>query len=356
MEYAASALRAYCEMHGVVERITWSNVGDLLDRLSDTSVNTVINMALVLIERVMAAEALDCSDLNKFSRAVKAKRITTADLRLFLIAVIDEKDVGSIQQIISDLRPTTPSVVLSRALLAFDTTERCKPGSNPPSRTLAQLLNRYVQDYKTGKYASPYTSVVGPSGIGKSASVKNMAMSNIQYVCYVSLASESSSAVPRRSHAAAEIARFPHVAAEILRFDQAAARNIPQDKRAILCRKWSGFIMAAAIDVQACRRSGLSPAAYFKIQTGDFNIYYANSLIEFGGELEGEVDRQNTYEHLIEKYVTGRQKVLAKCLPEDCTPVVPEYESIIICLDEARALLHDDNSPQFRCSGKQFGI
>jgi hypothetical protein len=94
-------------------------------------------------------------------------------------------------------------------------------------------------------HLAPYTSVVGPSGIGKSFSVAQMAKAHGLYVVYANFSPRGSKGYPKRSAIADRIPQF----------------NDPLDelgKREKLTCFWESFIRIALMQVAICR-TGASP-------------------------------------------------------------------------------------------------
>lgn len=111
---------------------------------------------------------------------------------------------------------------------------------------------KYHKDYISTKYLAPYTTPVGPSGIGKSFTVAQLAYQHGVYVIYSSLAPEGSLQYPERS-----------AIADIL--------PLGGDKETQI-NFWRSHLIIALSDVDVCRRVGISPGAFYKLQT--MNAYY----------------------------------------------------------------------------------
>ncbi|KAL1985908.1 hypothetical protein VTN96DRAFT_7173 [Rasamsonia emersonii] len=73
-----------------------------------------------------------------------------------------------------------------------------KPGRDITSTIYQQIYN-YYSDFDSAIHLAPYTSIVGPSGIGKSFVVEQIAREHRTYVVYASLAKSGSDTYPRRS-------------------------------------------------------------------------------------------------------------------------------------------------------------
>lgn len=97
------------------------------------------------------------------------------------------------------IRPADERPWYQIAARAFYSAERPTANGNLPSKLVyQQLLDRYKK-YTKGNYLVPCTSMVGPSGIGKSFTIQQMAVQHGIYVAYTSFARKSSGAYPNRS-------------------------------------------------------------------------------------------------------------------------------------------------------------
>lgn len=109
---------------------------------------------------------------------------------------------------------------------------------------LSQIRYLY-EEYRSAKHIAPYTSIVGPSGIGKSFVIQQMARDG-SYVVYASLASRGSHAYPRRSIIADQIADF-----------------VDREKMTVF---FECYIAANLVNVELCREFGISPLGFFDVQ------------------------------------------------------------------------------------------
>lgn len=84
------------------------------------------------------------------------------------------------------------------AKLAFDREEALPTNGSSSSQTLLDEIDNYIEQYyaETGFFLAPYTSLVGPSGMGKSFAVKQLAKVHSQYVLYISLAPPGTAPIP----------------------------------------------------------------------------------------------------------------------------------------------------------------
>ncbi|KAK9479312.1 hypothetical protein V1514DRAFT_366863, partial [Lipomyces japonicus] len=91
---------------------------------------------------------------------------------------------------------------IDKASAAFEHEECVGFDRVQSSATLLQHLKKYFRLYNDGKIFSSYVAVVGPSGIGKSFTIKQLANAQNVYVVYCSLAVSNGSAYPPRSEVA----------------------------------------------------------------------------------------------------------------------------------------------------------
>lgn len=120
------------------------------------------------------------------------------------------------------------------------------------SRSLVKKINKYFEKY-TSSYLAPYTSLVGPSGVGKSYAIQHMARKGI-YVIYASFAHRGSSAYPRRSLLADEIQ--------------------PHDDREKLTIYFECYVAAGMANTFICREKNISPLGLFDIEVkSEFSLY-----------------------------------------------------------------------------------
>jgi hypothetical protein len=82
---------------------------------------------------------------------------------------------------------------------------RSEEGQAGIAQTIYSQISNYYSRYDPVVYGSPYTSIVGPSGIGKSFTLQSIARQGLAYVVYVSLAEPESAAYPPRSYVASDL-------------------------------------------------------------------------------------------------------------------------------------------------------
>lgn len=231
-----------------------------------------------------------------------------------------------------------------------------------PSETICQEIMKYHKDYISTKYLAPYTTPVGPSGIGKSFTVAQLAYQHGVYVIYSSLAPEGSLQYPERS-----------AIADIL--------PLGGDKETQI-NFWRSHLIIALSDVDVCRRVGISPGAFYKLQT--MNAYYGyqqgfakrvSALFDMYKTRKTSQKFDQSWYANVNKLITDNTKSLEfwkRCLEKDnhnsSTTATPGKHILnaLICMDEARALYGGENSQLFRSftealriqflGGRFFGI
>lgn len=79
---------------------------------------------------------------------------------------------------------------------AFYREEIPTPDGRLASKPIYRKIVYYYHTYTHGKHLAPYTSIVGPSGIGKSFMVSQMAHGYGLYVVYSNFAEKGQTAIP----------------------------------------------------------------------------------------------------------------------------------------------------------------
>ena len=90
-----------------------------------------------------------------------------------------------------------------------------------------------------GNHLAPCTSIVGPSGFGKSFIIQQIAVKHGIYVAYTSFARKGSGAYPGRS-----------VIADII------FEGLPKKG---LAKLWRTLITASLTEIEVCKRAGITP-------------------------------------------------------------------------------------------------
>lgn len=107
---------------------------------------------------------------------------------------------------LSPAAPITPAIdpAAQKAESAFH--RESLPGRDFATPVLDAIFKRY-KEYDSQYFFAPYAAIVGPSGIGKSFTIQQIARSGT-YVVYTCLAKDRSHSYPRRSFVADEIDEF----------------------------------------------------------------------------------------------------------------------------------------------------
>ncbi|KAI5307048.1 hypothetical protein KEM56_005329 [Ascosphaera pollenicola] len=246
-----------------------------------------------------------------------------------LIEALVSEDAQALQEAVRELftQSSTSQQLLApgasaTASAAFRTQERHRPGAQSASSRLSSVLIDYSKRYTPGYYSAPYTAVVGPSGIGKGAAVRNIAISNTHYVSYVSLAKADSEAVPGRSKIIAD---------QIDRWT--TKEGLEGAKlRQYQVRQWMKFCLAVLVDVELCHDLKISPARFYEAQLGDESELYWENFVPSASCLTAETLRQSLFG------ASDYQKA--------------QESLVVICIGEARFLLDSDQQSPFRSFGE----
>ncbi|CRG89919.1 5-oxoprolinase (ATP-hydrolysing) [Talaromyces islandicus] len=134
----------------------------------------------------------------------------------------------------------------------FHTQEK---GKANVSEALWEKIYSYYSQYSPSVYFSPYTSIVGPSGIGKSFSIQSIARKGLAYVVYASLSPPQASSYPGPSY--------------LTGYLTSNETSYSPDDRARMTTQYETFIAASIRQVQLCCQHGISPSDYFTMQVYD---------------------------------------------------------------------------------------
>lgn len=177
-------------------------------------------------------------------------------------------NVNSIDQfteMLSNILPITKQketkIPREATALAFHRDKKLTANGNCPSESIYKKIIEYYQTYNPKKHLAPYTSVVGPSGIGKSLAIQQLAMQHNMYVVYASLARRKSNAYPRRS---------------------GIADALPWGSREDKAEFWECFITVGLSMVEVCKEAGITPAGFYNLQTKE---YYSAYQTEFSQQV-----------------------------------------------------------------------
>lgn len=231
---------------------------------------------------------------------------------------------------------------------AFHRKERPTPDGRLTSEAIYNKIVQYYKAYPNGKYLAPYTSVVGPSGIGKSFIISQMAHGYGMYVVYSNFAERGMLPYPERS---------------------AIADILPHDEtRAVQASFWESYLMVAMCDVELCRRVGVSPGGFYCLQTmkayRDYQENFSKRVSVFFKNYSGDMQldetnhkrRAKAAELLRANVEASEQKLESwweRLNKNNHNPTVTaatgkDVPNALICLDEARMLLDGGESLLFR--------
>lgn len=137
---------------------------------------------------------------------------------------------------------------------AFHRQEVQTPQGSYPSHEVYDKICSCYSSFDKEEHVCPYTSVIGPSGIGKSFAVSQLAYRHGVYVVYITLAPEESSSYPARSVIASQL---PNI-----------------DSRETKVCFWECFLVVTLLDAAMCQKSNISPAGFYHLQTmAEYSIY-----------------------------------------------------------------------------------
>src|SRR5438034_4621987 len=139
---------------------------------------------------------------------------------------------------------------------------RPEGGQRNVAKPVYDQIVKYYREYDDSVYGSPYTSIVGPSGIGKSFVIQSIARQGLAYVIYVSLAEPSSKAYPRRSLLAQSMT--------------SSHPSYTETERAAMTTFFECYIAASMVQVRLCRKHRIHPLEFFNMQVCD--IYQAYQI------------------------------------------------------------------------------
>lgn len=209
--------------------------------------------------------------------------------------------------------------------------------------------------YNSKSYIAPYTSLLGPSGIGKSYAIQHIARKGI-YVVYANLGDHDSMTYPRRSLLADRIALFQY--------------------RSPLTIYSECYVAASMVNVEICKDLKITPIAFFdmqaKVEFRGLQRDLQKSLDSLYWKSKTNVDEQGhprirstdypdddfNYRSYIDpglkEYKTNAHRAISKSFKEansaeyvTSQPSASEDKlQAIICFDEARALLDTEHRPE----------
>ena len=230
---------------------------------------------------------------------------------------------------------------------AFHRKERPTPDGRLSSQEIYRKIIQYYRAHIQGKYLAPYTSVVGPSGIGKSFTISQMAHGYGMYVVYSNFAERGMSRYPERS-----------AIADILPYE---------GTRAAKACFWESYLMVAMCDVELCRHVGVSPGGFYYLQTmkayRNYQEDFSNRVSGFfqnyrGNYVQGPYEKRRAkLADLLRANVEAfeeRLKLWRECLekrnhnPKVRAVTGKDVPNALICLDEVHMLLDGEESLLFQ--------
>ncbi|KAL2888615.1 hypothetical protein HOO65_030116 [Ceratocystis lukuohia] len=142
---------------------------------------------------------------------------------------------------------------------AFKIPEKAHPAYGYPSQNLCDDLTEYHQAFKQSarEYLSPYTSIVAPSGTGKSYTVSQLAVKHNKYVIYLNFAPPRHAGYPGRS---------PYTPLILQTLDQVNSGASFLARRNIMEWKWALIMKTLLCLARAARSAGISPEDFFRYQ------------------------------------------------------------------------------------------
>ncbi|KAK2813650.1 hypothetical protein FQN50_000048 [Emmonsiellopsis sp. PD_5] len=284
-------------------------------------------------------------------KAVKPKRATTKPEGTAAFEEHDWTNVPSgtrinLEQLERSLRPPAPPPP-DPTIVAFYSKEEVNSNGRRPSQEVFDKTVEYYNLYRTRRYMAPYTTIVGPSGIGKSFSVQQLAVHHGLYVVYSSLADGESPGYPPRSVIADRIHPSTYGLDRLVRF-------------------WESYIIISLMHVEICKRVGISPAGFYNLQVRKEYKRYQDSFSSAVFLLDSADisfyslfirKAKPMFEESLNKYCQESTKSLSEWLKtlkdNDHNPDSPprttqeKTPEAVICIDEARALL--DHNESRRC-------
>lgn len=264
--------------------------------------------------------------------------------------------VGLLRELLPRVRQVDVNEGYDVAAKAFYAEEKPTADGHRPSDDFCTQLLQSFDAYDPQSHLSPYLSIVGPSGIGKSFMVQQMAVRHGIYVLYISFARLNSGAYPSRSVIASMI-----------------PKNATRDQ---LFEFWSVFIETSLAVVEGCREVGITATGLYNLQAKD---YYEDHQREFtdlvfkalskrrGSKNDKKPSVKDAVLESLESRDTGRLGPMHSWCDvldrngDNQQPVMPESvaqkttPSVLFCFDEARELIDDQVSLKFRSLREALG-
>ncbi|EFW99291.1 hypothetical protein CMQ_5712 [Grosmannia clavigera kw1407] len=206
-----------------------------------------------------------------------------------------------------------------RRSAAFDRAEKSTASHGYPSFAVIEELRGQFAQYVDAPslWMGPYTTIIGPSGIGKTFTIKQFAVRHGFYVAYSNLASAQSKCYPR-----------PVVVGELPLMTN-------KSDRASLVKTWIKFLDLQLHLVRCSQQNGITAPGLFSLMTSA-----EPDIVQKRWPL------QTSSEATMQENLAACKDVLLKHGQNSLPFTDPKERDdafTIICLDEARALLHDDS-------------
>ncbi|KAL2885047.1 hypothetical protein HOO65_090342 [Ceratocystis lukuohia] len=227
---------------------------------------------------------------------------------------------------------------------AFTIGEKAHPDFRYASADLCQILEQYHRQFllKMEHYLSPYTSIVAPSGTGKSYTVSQLAVKHNKYVIYLNFAPEYHKGYPGRSSYASLILEALNKVIQGLPF---------LERRRKMEWIWSIVIWALLRLARSARASGVSAHDFFRLQIDGGDVRKQDvitSALQFAinqppfrcptTQLPNPTaDWQAFDDHCKNAFTTPGPQEMTN---DDANrSIQPRNLAFVVCIDEARNLL-----------------
>ncbi|KAL2890644.1 hypothetical protein HOO65_010002 [Ceratocystis lukuohia] len=227
---------------------------------------------------------------------------------------------------------------------AFTIGEKAHPDFRYASADLCQILEQYHRQFllKMEHYLSPYTSIVAPSGTGKSYTVSQLAVKHNKYVIYLNFAPEYHKGYPGRSSYASLILEALNKVIQGLPF---------LERRHKMEWIWSIVIWALLRLARSARASGVSAHDFFRLQIDGGDVRKQDvitSALQFAinqppfrcptNQLPNPTaDWQAFDDHCKNAFTTPGPQEMTN---DDANrSIQPHNLAFVVCIDEARNLL-----------------
>ncbi|KAL2887663.1 hypothetical protein HOO65_050784 [Ceratocystis lukuohia] len=227
---------------------------------------------------------------------------------------------------------------------AFTIGEKAHPDFRYASADLCQILEQYHRQFllKMEHYLSPYTSIVAPSGTGKSYTVSQLAVKHNKYVIYLNFAPEYHKGYPGRSS----------YASLILEAFNKVIQGLPfLERRHKMEWIWSIVIWALLRLARSAWASGVSAHDFFRLQIDGGDVRKQDvitSALQFAinqppfrcptNQLPNPTaDWQAFDDHCKNAFTTPGPQEMTN---DDANrSIQPRNLAFVVCIDEARNLL-----------------